>query len=1085
MKLYNKILYLLTYLGLFFIFSFLSADKASAQTCTGGNWTVVYLCGGNAGTRWEINFYYKYADSRPDIHRYIVVDTPGALAGTCPSGTDYYEAVPIPSYTQTYKPMSGDRIRWLSACVDPEFAVTPTVSNYCKMGEGIFYTETVDVTCKTGYSEDNCIYGGCGSPSNEGYVDYNQKCPSSINQSDHCIYAGTIATCPVTHCRDYCSGCTLINKYCSSSSTSCLTGSSVPYSSSCGTQSTCSPPAPTVNAVASCSNNAGSISTTWSSVSYSDGVYDFRYKKSTDTTWIYDYDAPEPKVLNNLASNTTYNIGVRSHTTAGHHGPTNWGTDTVTTGDCDAPNLTFSAFTYPSGYAGDTGNASVTVVNNGATSTGVGFDVAVMRDGTSATCATDESAATSNPASVDKVATAALGAGASRTISIPVNLPTTAGNHTAVAMADADCNVTERDEADNDRTDAYTITSNNLTINVYQDLNGNGADDGGTEIGYAGANVIVTGTNIGSATSSNCTRQSSSSLSCTTNASGQIVITTILPGSTTANLTVPTNFVSTTTDPRTVSLPPSQTINFGIQPPAPTCSGGLTASPVTVNPGQVSTLTANGCTTPAQGATITYTWLTPAPGSITSTNPSTTPTSTWRAPTPYWTDTYSYPTVNVCQTGTTLCRPYAISNGLGVGNQGIHIVPLFTISGNVFVDQNKDSLQNGADANYSGGITITPNPAGVTVTYPSPGNYVINNMPGGQYTISYPSLPTGYQMTYPKNGPPPSFSVRVGNLSTGGACSVSGHNSAACDVNGNITALRYGITNSIPWIQSTGGDITGNEVTDPSGGGISNTIPPGASCGPYMSLTGSGGTPGVIYAGAGSYNFGSGQASPNPYNWVVGGLSYPDTYIPTTPGVIRTSYGYMRSLATQSGLTPVDISAYCGAGGISNCTLSTSIPNGLYISNGNLTLTGASYTFPANRNFVILVNGNLTINTEIHVPIGSTAFFTTSGDISVGSNVGEAIITSTRSNVEGYYSTDRSFYALGLNACPTVDRRLNVAGSIVVNASLTGGSFVNQRDLCAGDLQCPVFMVTERPDFVLNSPEFLKSARRVWREIAP
>jgi hypothetical protein len=443
--------------------------------------------------------------------------------------------------------------------------------------------------------------------------------------------------------------------------------------------------------------------------------------------------------------------------------------------------------------------------------------------------------------------------------------------------------------------------------------------------------VSVVGTGMGSATSPNCTTVNSTTKSCTTNSSGQFVLSNILPSTETVTLTVPTGFTSTTTNPRSTTFPPSQTINFGIQPAAPTCSGGLTANPVTVNPGQVSTLTANGCTTPAQGATITYTWLTPTPGSITSTNPSTTPTSTCSAPTPYWTDIYSYPTVNDCQTGTTLCRPYAINNGLGINNAGIHIVPLFSVSGNVFVDQNKDALQNGADTNYSGGITITPNPAGVTVTYPSAGNYVINNMPGGQYTISYPSLPTGYAMTYPKNGPPPSFTVTVGNVSTGGACSVSGHNAASCDVNGNITALRYGITNSIPWIQSTGGDVTGNEVTDPSGGGITNTIPPGATCGTYMSLTGAGGTPGVIYAGAGSYSFGSGQASQNPYNWVVGGLSYPDTYIPTTPGVIRTSYAYMRSLATQSGLTPVDISSYCGAGGITNCTLSTSIPNGLYI----------------------------------------------------------------------------------------------------------------------------------------------------------
>lgn len=425
---------------------------------------------------------------------------------------------------------------------------------------------------------------------------------------------------------------------------------------------------------------------------------------------------------------------------------------------------------------------------------------------------------------------------------------------------------------------------------------------------------------------------------------------------------------------------------------------------------------------------------------------------------------------------------------------GIKLSTIYSISGNVFVDQNKDGVQNGGDSNYTGGITISPNPPGATVTYPSAGNYVINNMSAGQYIISYTSLPSGYTMTNPLNGPPPSFSVTVGP-----GCDVTGSNSASCDLSGNITGLRYGITNSIPWIQSTSGDITGVNVTNPSGGGITNPIPSGATCGTYTSLVGTGGTPGVIYAGAGSYSFGSGQASQDPpYGWVVGGTTYPDTYIPTTPGLIKTSYSYMLSQASPSNLTPVNIASYCGGGGIASCTLSTSLPNGLYISNGDLTLTGASYIFPANKNFVILVDGKLNIQTGIQVPIGSTAFFTAKSDINVSSSVGNADyrqtcnpITHEGCNLEGYYSTDGSFYVQSLDAtgkglnCPVADKRLNVAGSIVVNAALKGGSFVNQRDLCAGNSECPAFMIVERPDFVLNSPEFLKSPRRIWQEIAP
>ncbi|MCL5970122.1 MAG: hypothetical protein M1450_01300 [Patescibacteria group bacterium] len=387
-------------------------------------------------------------------------------------------------------------------------------------------------------------------------------------------------------------------------------------------------------------------------------------------------------------------------------------------------------------------------------------------------------------------------------------------------------------------------------------------------------------------------------------------------------------------------------------------------------------------------------------------------------------------------------------------------------------------MQNGSDTNYTGSITISPNPAGATVTYPNPkGYYLISGLTAGTYTINYTNKPTGYQMTEPQNSPPaqyPSFLVTVGT-----GCSEVSKN-GSCDANGNITNLNFGITNSVPWIQTTGGDPY-------FGSGISNPIPDNTpSCGPYMSLRGAGGSPGVVYCGSGSCAnmFGAGQASQNPDNWQVGGETYNRQ--------LKTSYSTMYATAIRSGITPTPLgSSQCGAGGIGSCQLSASLANGVYIANGNLTLTGASYTFPGGKDFVILVNGDLNINTEVHVPIGSSTLFTASGNINVDASVGNTDTTSQAANIEGYYSTDKSFYVKSLDAngnganCPTSDKRLNVAGAIVVNASLTGGNFVNQRDLCSGNLECPAFTVIERPDFILNSPEFIKSARRVWQEIAP
>ena len=130
-----------------------------------------------------------------------------------------------------------------------------------------------------------------------------------------------------------------------------------------------------------------------------------------------------------------------------------------------------------------------------------------------------------------------------------------------------------------------------------------------------------------------------------------------------------------------------------------------------------------------------------------------------------------------------------------------------------------------------------------------------------------------------------------------------------------------------------------------------------------------------------------------------------------------------------------------------------------------------------------MVDGDLYIENNIHVLPGYTALFSVSGDIHVAASVGYENETTypdssgtVNTNLEGWYSTDKSFIVEGLsgesgaNKCPTTDKRLNVAGAIVVNAALGGGSFDNtQRDLCDKDLTCPVFYIQERPDFTLNA----------------
>ncbi len=423
-------------------------------------------------------------------------------------------------------------------------------------------------------------------------------------------------------------------------------------------------------------------------------------------------------------------------------------------------------------------------------------------------------------------------------------------------------------------------------------------------------------------------------------------------------------------------------------------------------------------------------------------------------------------------------------------NFGLQKIPTYTISGSIYIDADKNGVKDIPPDSY---YTATSLPIVISCISSSCNGYYTtvntstangsfttgSTLPAGQYTISLASLPSGFQATAPT---PPAYTVTVGPGCTAPS-------PLTCDASGNITLADYGITNSLPWIQTTSGDITGVGVANPSQGGLNDPIPSSATCGggAYASVApGAGGTPGVIYSGASGSNFGQGQASVN--NWIVGGNTYPDVYQPTTPGVIPTSYAYIDSLAQQSGVTETPITSVSGCSTTSpgnfSCTSLPSAP-GVYKANGNLTITGSSLTFPSSGNFVILVNGDLNIDSEIHVPVGSTALFTAAGNINIGSTVGTSTINSTTTQIEGYYSTDKNFNVLGGNTCPTPDLKLNIGGSVVVNAALNGGTFNNKRDLCAGDQTCPAVTIQERPDFILNSPDLFKLQRRVWQEVAP
>ncbi len=395
----------------------------------------------------------------------------------------------------------------------------------------------------------------------------------------------------------------------------------------------------------------------------------------------------------------------------------------------------------------------------------------------------------------------------------------------------------------------------------------------------------------------------------------------------------------------------------------------------------------------------------------------------------------------------------------------------FVITGNVFDDINKNRFKDSDESNYAGKITITSSQGSVVTT--TSGKFTVSDLPAGTYTVSYSTLPAGYQVVYPKVGPPASFTVTVG-----AACTADATTGAYCNSNNDVINLNFAITNSIPWTQGVGMDMRFDN-------GYTNYVPPAPSCGvgSYAAIPGSSSTPGIIFTGSSQPNFGIGQSSTT--DWVVGGAAYPENYTGSKNALV-TSYNSLLSSIKTKGQTVLDLQTLSGCADLNNCTLPNSLSSGIYRANGSVVLNG--YTFPANKNIIILVNGSLTVRGGIFVPTDSVVLFSAAQDITIDKNVGSPMVCNTTTDlVEGIYSADRDFIVDGYNDCVThgSDKLLRMNGSIILNAALKGGSFENNRDLCQNNLDYPTITFDERLDFVLNLPDVLRQNNFIYQEVAP
>lgn len=737
------------------------------------------------------------------------------------------------------------------------------------------------------------------------------------------------------------------------------------------------------------------------------------------------------------------------------------------------PDLTVSAFHFlpgDSGAPGGTVDVSVQINNTGNAGTGGSFDVR-LRNG--------------NGAGITINNTPALGAGNSRTVTFNnIAKPNAPGSYTAIATVDSKLpqdDINESDEGNNDRDSNYDITGS-ISGTVWVD-NGNGAIGAG-DTGYSGATLTVNTTPVETDT---------------TNTTGDYSIAGIPVGNHATTLSlpaVPAGWTIVTappplSNPRTSNITNANRtgIDFLVIPPAPTYSiSGTVYQDINNNDAFDA-----GIDTPYPGgATLTST------STKKDTTDATGAYSILLNPVGNWTTALSGLPARwtvVVRNGFSNPRDSFITNANIIGINFLVKPPTYSISGGVFIDSlaptaektSTEPYYNGNETIRIFGINGTPNPPTTSYVSGVASGYVIDGLYSGDYQIQYtPSPPTGYKTTWPSNNISlgfPAYDVVVDNPGcninqSGGTLTQSSLKDASCDATGNIAGLNFGIDliGGEQWFQTVGGDLRkDNDLT--------NVVPDTGVCAgdvatqAYAAAAKTSATtidPGIVFTAQSSANLGAPAGAQNAKASTKGWLALNNKFNPAR-GSVRTSYTYLHDVIAKGGLpTPSVYSGAC-SGTAPNCTFNANFPASVYTADGLTIPAAVDYNFTGGRNYIFLVNGNLRIERNLIVPIGSTVFFSVKGDITVASGV---------TRIDGIYSADDNF---------TVDTgggALNVNGSVIANANhLTpGGTLINNRDLgggASGNAFCPSIKFSFRPDFVLNLPATVKVPNYIIQEVAP
>lgn len=401
-------------------------------------------------------------------------------------------------------------------------------------------------------------------------------------------------------------------------------------------------------------------------------------------------------------------------------------------------------------------------------------------------------------------------------------------------------------------------------------------------------------------------------------------------------------------------------------------------------------------------------------------------------------------TAQVCPAFQQVCTVTSVASGAGgsdtnttnitVRQAGTINVDIRDVSDGSACDASAPLLTDEATIGLTGGITTTE-----TIT---DGTYSFTCLPNGNYNVNL-GLPPGYQM-------------------------FAGTTQETTSITDGIKTrnIRFCVSNFEPWFQTTSGDVRMR--------GIVNPIPAG--------FVGSTDTtyPTVFFSSSFTADVEAGGAL-SQKNWLVDREYDYNSLTRNRNGVV--AYSFYKNRARQEGIeiTPL-ASATLNSGEI--------VESGVYEYQGTLTID--SYSQIPDR-AVILVNGDVIVNTEIEIPEGQLFILAASGNITIADTVGHASpgFNTTESNLEGIYSAQGDIFLQGDECGGGVpDRRLNVEGALIANAqkpfaSDGGGTIQNQRSLCSGDNNYPSLYVSTRADFLTKLTDFYKVSYTKWREVRP